>query len=176
MEGLGAVKDYPLSDSDIRKILGNDISIVTYPELAKMKSIDDIFDDKGRCILLYLTSSPTSGHWVCLLNKKRGIEFFDPYGEAPEEAKDSADPSLLAQLDQKQPYLTALMRKSGRPVFYNTYPFQVDKKGVNTCGRHAVVRCLYAPYSLQKYKSVIKSSGLSPDNFVSGVTYDKLRK
>jgi hypothetical protein len=35
---------------------------------------------------------------------------------------------------------------------------------------------LYAPYSLQKYASIIKSSGLSPDDFVSGVTYDKLRK
>ena len=27
--GLGEVKDYPLSDSDIRKILGDDISIIT---------------------------------------------------------------------------------------------------------------------------------------------------
>ena len=176
MDGLGTVKDYPLSDADIRKMLGNDIKIITYPELAKMRSADEMFDSKGRCILLFLTSSPTQGPWCCLLNKSTGIEFFDPYGEAPERQKDDADPALLAQLDERQPYLTALLRKSGRPVYYNTYPFQRDSSGINTCGRHSVVRCLYAPYSLQKYAAIIKKSGLSPDDFVSGVTYDKLRK
>jgi hypothetical protein len=176
MDGLGKVKDYPLSDSDIRKMLGSDIKIVTYPELANMKDASEMFDSKGRCILLYLTSSPTEGHWVCLLNKKRGIEFFDPYGEPPEAAKKTADPALLTQLNSRQPHLTQLLRNSGKPVFYNTHGFQKDKSGVNTCGRHSVVRCLYAPYSLQKYASIIKSSGLSPDDFVSGVTYDKLRK
>lgn len=174
--GLGDVKDYPLSDGDIRKILGDDISIITYPDLNKVDTINDVFDRKGRCILLFLTSSPTAGHWCCMLNKKKGIEFFDPYGDAPEKQKEGADPALLAQLGERQPRLMELLRKSGRPVYYNTYPFQKDKVGVNSCGRHCVVRCLYAPYSLEKYKSVIDSSGLSPDDFVSGVTYDKLRK
>jgi hypothetical protein len=35
------IKDYPLGDDDIRKILGNDIKIITYPMLGKMKSIDE---------------------------------------------------------------------------------------------------------------------------------------
>jgi len=174
--GLGEVKDYPLSDGDLRKILGDDISIITYPELNKINDINQIFDKKGRCILLFLTSSPTAGHWCCLLNKKKGIEFFDPYGEAPEEQKDGADPALLDQLGQRQPLLVKLLRKSGKPVFYNTYPFQKDNKSINTCGRHCVVRLLYAPYSLDKYKRIIDSSRLSPDDFVSGITFDKLRK
>jgi hypothetical protein len=174
--GLGEVKSYPLSDADIRKMLGDDISIMTYPDLNNIDDINDIFDAKGRCILLFLTSSPTAGHWCCLLNKKKGIEFFDPYGEAPEEQKDGAPAALLDQLNQRQPVLTDLMRKSGKPVFYNTFPFQKTESDVNTCGRHAVVRCLYAPYSLKKYKAIIDSSGMSPDDFVSGLTYDKLRK
>ena len=111
-----------------------------------------------------------------MIKDGRHIEFFDPYGEAPEEQKEGADPALLDQLGQRQPRLVELLRKSGKPVFYNTYPFQKDKSNINTCGRHCVVRCLYAPYSLEKYKSVIDSSGLSPDDFVSGITYDKLRK
>jgi hypothetical protein len=174
--GLGAVKDYPLSDGDIRRILGDDISIITYPDLNKVKSIDQIFDAKGRCIILFLTSSPTEGHWCCLLRKKKGIEFFDPYGEPPEAQKRGADPALLEQLGQRQPRLLQLLRESGQPVFYNTHAFQKDSPSINSCGRHCVVRCLYAPDSLEKYKKIIDSSGLSPDDFVSGVTYDKLRK
>lgn len=174
--GLGEVKDYPLSDDDIRKILGDDISIITYPDLNKINDISQIFDKKGRCILLFLTSSPTAGHWCCLLNKKKGIEFFDPYGDAPEKQKEGADPALLDQLGQRQPRLVELLKKSGRPVFYNTTAFQKDQGNINTCGRHCVVRLLYAPYSLEKYKKIIDSSGLSPDDFVSGLTYDKLRK
>ena len=157
-------------------MLGDDISLITYPDLNRVDNINDVFDSKGRCILLFLTSSPTAGHWCCMLNKKKGIEFFDPYGEAPEKQKEGADPALLAQLGERQPRLLELLKKSGRPVFYNTYPFQKDTEGVNSCGRHCVVRCLYAPYSLEKYKSIIDSSGLSPDDFVSGITFDKLRK
>lgn len=173
---LKQVKDYPLSDGDIRRILGDDISIKTYPDLAKMSSIDQCFDRQGRCILLFLTSSPTEGHWCCLLNKKNGIHFFDPYGERPEQQLKNVPASRLEMLDESQPYLTKLLRESGRPVFYNTYDFQKDSTKINTCGRHCIVRCLYAPYSLDKYKKVIDSSGLSPDDFVSGLTYDKLHK
>jgi hypothetical protein len=48
IEGMGEVQDYPLSDGDIRKMLGSDIKIITYPELKHMKSIDECFDKKGR--------------------------------------------------------------------------------------------------------------------------------
>ena len=174
--GIAEVKDYPLSDSDIRQILGNDIRILTYPDLGKLKDWKQMFDAKGRCILLFLTSSPTEGHWCCLLNKKKGIEFFDPYGEPPGEILDDIPTSRLKALDQNQPYLSRLLRASGRPVYYNTHEFQQDKVSVNTCGRHCVVRCLYAPYSLEKYAKVIKDSGMSPDDYVSALTANALGK
>lgn len=174
--GIDEVKDYPLSDGDIRTILGDDIRILTYPDLGKLKDWRQMFDAKGRCILLFLTSSPTEGHWCCLLNKKKGIEFFDPYGEPPGEILEDIPDSRLAALDQNQPYLTRLLRASGKPVFYNTYPFQTDKSGVNTCGRHCVVRCLYAPKSLEQYLKVIQKSGMSPDNFVAALTANWLKK
>lgn len=166
---LERVKAYPLSDGDIRRILG-DTKILTYPQLKGLRSADDLFDDKGRCLLLFLTESETEGHWCCLLNKKKGIEFFDPYGDSPEEVKDEIPTSRLEALDMDSPYLTRLLRKSGRPVYYNTYKFQKERSDVNTCGRHCVVRLLYAPYSLETYKKIIDKSGLSPDDFVSGVS------
>ena len=59
---MDSIKDYPLSDDDIRTILGNDIKIITYPMLGKMRDISEAFDSKGRCIMLYLTHSESSGH------------------------------------------------------------------------------------------------------------------
>jgi len=175
-KGLGRIKSYPLSDEDIRKILGNDIKIITYPDLGKMSSINQAFDKKGRCIMLYLTENDSTGHWVCMLNKKSGIEFFDPYGDPPEKPLESVSEEDKEALGEDEPLLTRLLRASGKKVYYNSYPFQKDKADVNTCGRHSVVRCLYAPYSLQKYKSVMDSTGMSPDDFVSALTGEKLGK
>jgi hypothetical protein len=111
-----------------------------------------------------------------MLNKPGQIEFFDPYGEPPEAALESVPEENKEALGEDQPLLTQLLRASGKKVFYNTYPFQKDKADVNTCGRHSVVRCLYAPYSLAKYKKVMDSSGMTPDNFVSALTAEKLGK
>ena len=175
---MNKVKSYSLSDSDIRDILG-DISIITYPELAQMESIDECFDSKGRCILLFLTSSPTSGHWCCMLNKKDKIVFFDPYGDAPEKQKEGANPALLEQMDQRQPHLTDLMRASGRPVYYNTYDYQKEGYDVNTCGRWCVARCLYASKSDEYFHKLImdaEKKGIPPDEFVSALTANWLRK
>jgi len=174
--GLAKAKNYALSDADIRTILGNNISILTYPQLAELNSIDECFDDKGRCILLFLTQSANSGHWCCLLNKKDGIHFFDPYGDKPESQFENVSEEDLREYGEDQPYLTQLLKASGRPVYYNTHQFQSMKSGNAECGRHSIVRCLYAPYSLDKYKAIIDKSGMTPDEFVVGVTYDKLRK
>jgi hypothetical protein len=174
--GMGELRDYPLSDSDIRKILGSDISIVTYPELNNVKSINQIFDKKGRCILLFLTQSENAGHWCCLLNKADGIHFFDSYGQAPEKQKKGADPALLERTSQDEPRLLQLMKASGKPIFYNTHDYQKDSPSVNTCGRWACVRCLYAPYSDEDFYNVVKKSGMSGDNFVSALTANWIKK
>lgn len=174
---ISKVREYPLGDDDIRKLLGNDIKIWNYPQLKGLRSADDMFDSKGRAILLFPNTSPTSGHWTCLINKPDHIEFFDSYGDAPDTAqKGGMTRSRLEGLDIERPDLTRLLRASGKPVFYNHHQFQKEAGNVATCGRHCVVRLLYAPYSLDKYGRIIKKSGMSPDNFVSGLTYDKLRK
>jgi hypothetical protein len=173
--GLVRAREYPLSDVDIRDILGN-VPIVPYPDLAKMQSIDDVLDDKGRAILFFPNVSETMGHWCCLFEQPKGLMFWDPYGDPPEAQKDGLPAARLEALDIDRPDLTRLLRASGKPVYYNTREYQKDKASVATCGRHCVVRLLYQPYGEDKYNSVIKSSGLSPDDFVVGLTYDKLRK
>jgi hypothetical protein len=144
--------------------------------LKDLNDIDQCFDKKGRCILLFLTSSPTEGHWCCLLRRNNHIEFFDPYGETPEEVMDNIPQQLLNQLDENQPYLTNLLRQCGLPVYYNTHGFQQDKNEVNTCGRWCVTRCLYDNKTLEQFYDVIKKSGMKPDDFVTGLTANWLKK
>jgi len=176
MNDAEEVREYPLSDGDIRALLGNDISILTYPELAHKRSLNDCFDKKGRCIILFLTEDDHTGHWCCMLRKKKGIEFFDPYGDEPEEQFDKVPKPRLEAMDEAEPYLTELMRGSGLPIYYNTHPFQKEIRNLNTCGRHCVARLMYGNKSLAQYKSIIDKTGLCPDDFVSGLTYIKLRK
>jgi hypothetical protein len=175
--GIAKVKEYPLGDDDIRKLLGNDIKIWNYPQLKEVEDADDLFDEKGRAILLFPNVSPTSGHWTCLINRPNSIDFFDPYGSPPDtDQKDGLSNNRLKQLEIDHPDLTQLLRASGKPVFYNHHAFQSSSPSVATCGKHCVVRLLYAPYSLDKYGAIIKKSGMSADNFVSGLVYDKIRK
>jgi hypothetical protein len=170
------VRDYPLSDDDIRKLLGGNVSLMTYPQLAKKRSLDECFDSNGRCIILFLTEDDHTGHWCCMLRTPRGVEFFDPYGDKPEDQLENVPQSRLEQMNEAQPYLTNLMRRSGLPIYYNTHGFQKERGNVNTCGRHCVVRLLYGNKSLSQYKSIIDKTGLCPDDFVSGITYMKLKK
>lgn len=167
---------YSLSDGDIRRLLGNDIKILVYSDLTDYNNPLSLFDGKGRCILLYQTEDATTGHWVCLLNHKDRVEFFDPYGDKPETQKKYMNPMLKKSEGLQRPLLVDLLKKLGKPITYNTHAFQKTRDDVATCGRHAVVRCYYAPYSLDKYKKIVEKSGLAPDDFVLGITYDKLRK
>ena len=174
--GVQPLIEYPLSDDDIRRVLGNDIEILTYPELERKQSIDECFDRKGRCIILFLTESETSGHWCCMMKHKDGIYFWDPYGDAPEEQKEGLSNSRLQRLDMDQPFLTRLLRASGRPVSYNSHQYQTDGRGINTCGRWCVARLLYAPKSEDYFYNVVKKSKLPPDEFVVGLTSYWLKK
>lgn len=167
---------YALSDDDINKILEPDTSIFTYPALEDMRSIDDAFDPYGRAIMLYPTTDANTGHWVCMMRYPKHIEFFDPYGEKPDAQLKWVGANKRKELNTDEPFLTRLFRESGMPIYYNTYDYQQDHSDINTCGRHCVVRLLYKNKTPKQYYDMIKKSGLSPDEFVTGITYQALNK
>lgn len=170
------IEEYPLGDSDIRKILGDEIKIISYPQLENYNNIDDIFDSQGRCILLFLTIDETTGHWLCMHKEGDSIHYFDPYGRGVDKDKQWLSKNKLRELNQDKPLLMNLLRASGKKVFYNTYEFQEDRKGINTCGRHCTVRLLYKDLDLYKYYKLIKNSKKTPDEFVSEITFDIIKK
>jgi hypothetical protein len=175
MSAVKQVMSYALNDADIKKILPS-IKITTYPQLEHMNSIDELFDRKGRAILFCPNAAPTVGHWVCLIRRPDSIEYFDSYGDKPEGYKKGLGEAHKEELNIDEPYLTRLLRASGKPVFYNTKAFQTSRGDVASCGRHCIARLLYAPNSIDEYNQIVESSGLSPDKFVSGLTFNALKK
>ena len=135
--GMEEAIGYALSETDIQKMIPT-LKIISYPELLKANSIDDVLDEKGRLMLLYLTESEMMGHWVCLLNYRNSniIEYFDPYGNyKPDGEAKWLTKEKLKKFGQSSKKLTQLLNNSKYIVKSNAYPFQGENVNVNTCGR-----------------------------------------
>lgn len=172
------IEGYPLSETDIQKMIPT-LKIVSYKDLHNARTIDDVLDDKGRLMLLYLTESEMSGHWVCLLNYRDSniLEYFDPYGNyKPDGESKWLTPTKLKQLGQSSKKLTQLLNASQYEVKSNAFPFQTDRFNMNTCGRHCTTRLYFKNLKLPEYIKLVQSTGLTPDDFVCAFTYNLIRK
>ena len=172
------IEEYALGDDDIKNILGDDINIVIYPDLEKYNDIDEVFDDKNRVIILFLTTNEYTGHWLCLHKDEfDNIHYFDPYGSGIDKDKKWLSQTKLEELNQSKVSLLNLIKKTANNgVYYNSYDFQKDKQGINTCGRHCCVRLLFKHLDLDDYYKMIKKSNLTPDEFVSYITFQIIKK
>lgn len=149
-------KEYLLNDEDVLKIAGNGSIVMSYPELYKYNSIDELFNSGvTKILLLYLTDKDDknmdyTGHWCALVKprtyalrptKYNHILFFDSYGLLPDsEIKFNKNVSKRRHLNQNHNYLTKLLydfSKMGNVVEYNEYRFQAKGSNINTCGRWA---------------------------------------
>ena len=76
-------------------------------------------------------------------------------------------------------YLSNLLQKAyedGYKIIYNPHKLQSDKRNVNDCGRHVVCRLLFKDLSLENYIKYIKDRKMTPDEFVSKITFQFLGK
>jgi hypothetical protein len=182
MSAIDKIKAYALSNQDIQDILEPDTKILTYPEFCTMDHIDEAFDSLGRCVFLFLTKSATSGHWLCMF--KRGantIEYFDSYGDKPEDQRKWLTPEQLQALNQGEPCLLELLKASRYKVYYSPYDYQSDKNDINTCGRWVAARLLKKELTNKQFYhfviSDMKQSGLtSKDDWVALWTYQMIGK
>jgi hypothetical protein len=165
------LRSYSLSNFDINKMIPT-LKIISYPDLLKYQTIDQALDEKGRLMILYLTSDMHTGHWICLLKRKNKIEFFDPYGNIkPDEEEKWISKKKSIEFDQDTHYLTKLLKESGYKIVYNKFPFQSENKDIATCGRHCATRLYFKHLSLPEYTQMVLDSGISPDDFVTNFTY-----
>lgn len=179
---LQQIKAYSLSNDDINEILEPDTKIISYPKFGEMSSIDEAFDNIGRCVFLFLTESESSGHWLCMFKRADNvIEYFDSYGGKPEAQRAWLSEEQLDDLDEGEPYLMNLLKASGYKVYYNTVKYQTDKNDINTCGRWITARLICKDMSNQQFYNLVreqmKEEGVkSPDDWVALFTYNLLGK
>lgn len=147
----------PLSDADISP---------TLPAILKRE-----FTGKLPAVILY-EATPYNGHWAMLhktINDKGKpvIEFFDSYGMKPDEA-------IKVMNLKDQPDIARFLLDSGKNIVYNEFPFQKVGEGINTCGRHCLVRYKLRKYSIEEYhrrmKKLAKNTGFDYDEIVSILT------
>lgn len=166
--------DVPLSGGDIKKALNNKIKIVSYLDLGKYNNINELLSPFGAAVVLYPFKG-NIGHWVCVfynLNRdgKLIIEFFDPYGlEVDKE---------FEYLNYNGPnYMSRLLYHSPLPIEYNDAKLQKMANGIDTCGRHVIVRLWHSNIYIDDYIKELKSiKGITPDEYVTAVTINYGKK
>jgi len=127
-----------LSDSDLRKLLGTDLKIVKYSDLANVQDLDALLPQpQDYCIVLY-EEMPNAGHWTGLLKYDDRYEHFDSYGVAPDKELHWINPRMREKLNETMPYLSKLLKQV--PYLYSTVKYQSEEHSVNTCGDHVAHR------------------------------------
>ena len=170
MSDDGAIKasvDKELGEDDMRKLLGSNTKIITYPNLAG-KSIEDVFDANGNCVILFLTENQNTGHWIGLIrHSPDAIEFFDSFGKKPDGDMSWLSKQEQVSLGETHPLITEMLSGFGGRVVHNTTKLQKDSS--STCGRHVACRMRNKSVPLSDYVNRLKATG-DPDRAVTDLT------
>lgn len=181
-EEIKEAKVYPLSDSDIQRLLPHDTNIFTYPHLEGVSHIDEVFDPYGRAMMLFLTENETTGHWIALLKRGDTIEIFDPYGYSPKEWRDELGGSAgdFRKWRQDRPLLEKKIREAGYKMKWNNKQRQPLSPVINTCGRWSSMRLLFADYTLEEFNKILdkikRETGIDGDTLATALTKEILGK
>ncbi|MBS3925925.1 MAG: hypothetical protein KGZ34_04460 [Nitrosarchaeum sp.] len=158
--------------------LNPDAKIFSYTDLQKYETIDDLFHDTDKIIILYLIKSKYYGHWCCLFkhtrNGKMVYNFFDPYGIIVDGELDFIPKEKRNELNEQHKYLSWLLRDS--PCYYNYICFQ--GKNSQTCGDHVTYRLHHCDTTIEEYAyAFFISKGINnPDILVAKYCFNKLAK
>lgn len=167
-----------LSDKDIRVLLPG-VPITQYGDLDN-KNLSNIIDGKGRGIIFFVeqeTPSSLNGHWLAVIRQNDGVLLFDPYGGRKEPwylDHTWVQARNLKRLHEDKPLLVGIVQRSGYKILYNEHRLQSMTKGVETCGRHCVVRCWNSGVDSDHYANWLIRQDGNPDVTVSKLTYEKL--
>jgi hypothetical protein len=148
----------PLSSIDITKYMNNDCTIMKYEELDKYNNLRDIFWNSRYVFLLY-PITPLYGHWVLVSLHNNNVEIYDSFGLYP----DTEDQHGTKKMPK---YLSDLMIKSPSNIKLSYNDIQQQAWDTNYCGYHACCRAYHSNMKLDKYNSMLKNSGITPDEYV----------
>jgi len=137
------MKEYT-SDSQIKHFFGPQFgkNILKYSDIGNYRTIDQLLPGNKNFKIILLESTPSSGHWVCILKYGDTIEYFNSYGLKPSAEIDSNTSLVNKQLDQDTKYLNILLSKAMKKynIVYNKRQFQKLSPDIATCGNWTIVR------------------------------------
>ena len=160
------------TDRQILKLAGKDTKMITYPNLKRYKSLNELFGNKKNVIILYVhneTPSNITGHWCGVIKHPNSYEFFDSYGLLPDDIIMMKTEEDREETRQEHNYLSELLYNANKEVEYNEYQYQDNNQDVNTCGAHTGVRCRFSDIPLTEYQHVfnlLKNHGVNTDKLV----------
>lgn len=153
---LNLINDYKsiaLSDADLLDKMQHQANLVTYPEIAEYRTLDELLGPYNVCFILYLWK-PGMGHWCCITRHGNLVEFFDPYGEPIDSCLEQIPEPYRTESGQKLPMLSYLMRESKYKLSYNEYQFQELDEDVSSCGRWTILRGLLKDLTLEQFRKL----------------------
>jgi hypothetical protein len=173
---LEDIKDNDISKEEAKKIqfnaLGDDVikkylpysRILTYNELSKYKTIEELLKKDLDYVILLYQQKQNYGHWVLLSRYNNIIEFFSSYGDYIDEPLNWTKLKMRIVLGEDKPYLSQLLSNAINSkkfdVIYNSFDFQnKNDLSIATCGRWCVLRIhmiLLFKLPLNKFIQMIK--------------------
>ena len=136
MSDIERIIKKPLSDTDLKHILGDDLKIVKYADLSKEASLESLLPKAPDYCIILIEEEQDSGHWVALMRYDNTVEFFDPYGKKWDTELAWISPEKRQQLGETQKYPSGLLERTNLKRIYSPYHFEKESSTVNTCGSH----------------------------------------
>ena len=159
-------KTRDLTGQDIIKLIEK--GPVIYSDLKKYRNLNQLLGKEGYVVLLYQTSSKTTGHFVALFLRNNVIHFQDSYGFKYDSEQQ------YAPFDEPLPrYLTQLIESDGRPVVWSKHDYQSKSSSIATCGRWSCLRIMLKSVSDMDFQHIFynnKDAYLTSDNLVVMLT------
>lgn len=160
------------SEEDMRRLCEGKVRVIPYSQAKQASSIEDLLGPHGAVIILYETE-PNYGHWVALFTAgDHMLEFFDSYGYPPDSQLKMVPAGFRGNSGQDGPYLSELIKRSGRftHVIYNNVRLQKTGPGTSTCGRWCALRVCCRNIPLKTFQRWFQNQRLSADMYVTALT------
>ncbi len=157
----------PLSDSDLKRFLGNEAvkNTIKYSELKKFKDFAELLPEHNSYKIILIEYEKNRGHWVCVMRYNKVIELFNSYGTKHDDDDFVDSDEINYYLGQSHNYINIFIEKELDDgifqIIYNKTKFQVKSIKINNCGRHVVNRLiclLHYEMTLKDYVAFMKKS------------------
>ena len=136
-----------LTGEEIEKLTGK--PVVLYSDLAKYKTISQLLGKEKAVVILYQTSSRTSGHFICICEDDEGnVKYCDSYALNPDNE--------LQFTPYDKPLPKYLVKLLGDNYTSNPFEYQSKKPNVSVCGRYASLFFLWRNLSFLQIREILK--------------------